>query len=163
MTVTISPAVLLRDSLVTAGEGTLPSTAGAWPVFVSILPQDDNEKTDALCIYDTTGERDGRYQTTGETITHPGVQVRIRAASYPTGWAKAMAIVAHLDQILRETVQGYTLHAVTRAGPPLSLGIEPDGGSENQRWYAFSANATLTVTTTPTTTTTTTTTTTAAP
>lgn len=147
MTVIVSPAVLLRDSLVTAGVGTLPSAAGVWPVFVSMLPQDANEKTDAICVYDTAGERDGRYQTTGETITHPGVQVRVRAGSYPTGWAKAMAIVAHLDQITRETVQGYTLHAATRAGSPLSLGMEPDGGSGNQRWYAFTVNATLTVTT----------------
>ena len=136
MTITTAPAVLLRDSLISAGLGVLPSAGGSWPVYVSNLPDDPRQ---ALCVYDTTSATDGRYQTTGEVVTHPGFQIRIRAASYADGWAKAAAVCNHLDSVQNESVSGYTLLAVTRQGEPLSLGVEPDSQG-NQRFYGFTIN-----------------------
>jgi hypothetical protein len=141
MTITTAPAVVLRNSLISAGLGVLPSAGGSWPVYVSNLP---DSPRDSLCVYDTASSADGRYQTTGETITHPGFQIRIRSASYADGWAKAAAVCNHLDTVANESLSGNTLAAVTRQGEPLSLGVEPDSQG-NQRFYGFTINGTLTL------------------
>lgn len=135
-------AELLRQSLVTATIGTLPSADAAWPIFVNHMPDTPDN---AICVYDTAGTTDGRNQRTGATIDHPGFQVKVRSKDHPTGYPKIKAIAAHLDSIKREQVavsgDDYTIHAATRRGTILPLGQEPD----KKRRDAFTVNGITTV------------------
>tara|TARA_R110002167_G_scaffold46072_1_gene137793 strand:- start:467 stop:904 length:438 start_codon:yes stop_codon:yes gene_type:complete len=141
--VTNSPAELLRASIVTAGFGTQPSTASTWPVFVGHMPDlPDN----SVCVYDTSGSLDGRVQRGGETIEHPGWQVRVRATDHPTGYAKIATIRNHIDTILREGIvigaSSYTIQAANLTGGVQTVGQEPEGTRRNN----FTINGTLTYT-----------------
>lgn len=135
-----SPAELIRQSVVMDGLGTNPSDGGAWPVFVGHMP---DEPANCICVYDTTGNIDGRIST-GKTIEHPGVQVRVRAIDHPTGYPKITNIRNHLDSILRQGIvigeYSYTIQAVTIIGGIQALGQEPDGERRNN----FTINGILT-------------------
>lgn len=123
-----SPAEVLRAALVDAGIGVLPtsSTTPVWPIFVSHLAQAPDN---VICVYDTAGRRDGRLMT-GESISHPGWQIRVRASNYAIAAHKMKAIQRALDDINQLTLtldtDGYLLVAVTQTGTPLSLGQEPE-------------------------------------
>jgi hypothetical protein len=146
-----SPALILRGYLVgNDGEmyepGVLDGVIQATPVFVSQLP----DKRDlAICIYDTTGVRDGRLMRTGEVSIHPGVHLRVRAPDYQTGWEVGNALAGTLDGLMCSVIilddQSYTLWNVSRQGPLLYLGEEPD-----KRREAFTLDAIMTVTETET-------------
>jgi hypothetical protein len=127
-----SSAELIRWSIVDGGLGTNPSSGSAWPVFVGHMP---DEPDNAICVYDTTGTIDGRVQSNGETIEHPGWQVRVRATDHPTGYPKIANIRNHLDAVLRQGVVintfSYTIQAITLTGGVQSLGQEPDGTRRN--------------------------------
>lgn len=128
MSHTNSPAELLRSALVAAAVGADPESGPnpTWPVFVSHLPSNPDN---AICVYDTSGKRDGRIMT-GPSISKPGWQVRIRAVDYRTAAGKMKEIQRALDAISQFalTLDGdsYVIEAVTQTGTPLSLGQEPD-------------------------------------
>lgn len=138
-----SPADILRHALVGAGVATLPSAAGAWPCYVGHLPADAADN--ALCVYDTTGRRDGRLMS-GQSITHPGWQVKVRAKDHPTAWAKAGEVKTALDAIHNLAVaiapENYTVAAVTQTTDVLTLGQEQDARRREQ----VTVNGTLTFT-----------------
>ncbi len=127
-----SPAELIRWSIVDDGLGSNPGDGSAWPVFVGHMP---DEPDNAICVYDTAGTPDGRVQRGGETIEHPGWQVRVRSVDHPTGWPKITNIRNHLDSVNRQGVvidtYSYTIQAVTLTGGIQSLGQEPDGTRRN--------------------------------
>lgn len=137
----LSPADVLRNIMVADAQGTLPSAAGAWPIHTGGMPNDPDA---AICIYDTAGQNDGRLMT-GETITHPGIQVRVRAADYPTGFAKIKALRNYLDALHNESILlatvTYTVAAYKHRGSIISLGQEPD----NKRRIGFTTNGQLTI------------------
>jgi hypothetical protein len=63
----------------------------------------------------------------GEMFSHPGVQVRVRAATHAAGFAKAEAVARALDEDVydeRVTVDGtaYLLHSVSRTADVFALG-----------------------------------------
>ena len=94
-----SPADISRWLLIAAGLGTDPtqSLGGApqyvptqpWPIYNASEP---NAPDNCLTIHDTMGHEYGRAQPTGEMFYHPGIQIRIRAQDWATGWAKADAL-----------------------------------------------------------------------
>ena len=140
-----SAADILRYAVIAGGQGTLPTDSLAWPFFVGHLPDTPDN---AICAYDTGGLPDGRLMD-GETIQHPGWQLRIRATDHATAWAKVALIKAALDAIANTAVaigvSNYTLHSVTQTGTPISLGQEVSG---TRRREQITVNGTLTVTTT---------------
>ncbi len=132
MTLTHSPAQIIRDLLVDLGLGVLPSDGGSWPIFITSIPDSPDS---IVTIIDTLGTSDGRIQPTGEAAEHPGIHIEVRASNYQTGWEKANAIrVALSETILRNSVTiednigtgttAYTVYAVTRIGGIIPLGKE---------------------------------------
>ena len=132
MTLTHSPAQIIRDLLVDLGLGVLPSAGGDWPIFVTSIPDSPDS---IIAVIDTLGTRDGRHQPTGEAAEHPGIHIEIRDANYQDGWEKANAVrVALSETILRNTVSiednigtgttGYLVYAVTKISGIIPLGKE---------------------------------------
>lgn len=142
-----SPAEILREALVDVKEGMLPSKYkggnNSWPIFVGHLPE---EPDNAVCIYDTTGVRDGRIQESGENIDHPGFQVRVRGKDHPTAYKKIKEIQDAITLFsMTEAVIGiytYKIHSATRTGTIISLGQEVD----RKRRAEFTLNGILTIT-----------------
>ena len=138
-----SPVEVLRAALIEGLCGTSPSQTpgGAWPIFVSHLPETPDN---AICVYDTAGVKDGRLMS-GETIKHPGFQVRVRATGYANGFAQIEQIAIYLDTLHQEAVvvdgDSYRIVAVTQTSGPVSIGQEPDG----KRREGLTLNGTITV------------------
>ena len=142
-----SPADILRAALIEGGMGALPSgtlspRVALWPIYAGHLPDvPDN----ALCVYDTSGQKDGRDYRTGQTITHPGFQIRLRTTDAATGWAKVRTLLRFLDTIKRQVItlgdDRYRIDAITQTGTPLALGQEPDA----KRREAITINGTMTL------------------
>lgn len=139
-----SPADILRYALVRADVGVLRSENtdnAAWPIFTGHLP---NKPDNALCTYDTQGSGDGRIMANGETIRHPGWQVRLRATEHQEAWVKARAIQKVLDGMRQLAVvignDTYTLLSVTQRSDVLSLGQETEAARREQ----LTLNGTLT-------------------
>lgn len=139
-----SPADVLRQLLIGAALGTMGGkSTGArdWPIFVGHRPDTPNA---LICVYDTPGTKEGRIQKTGETIHTPGWQIWVRAADYPTGWAKVDAISKFLDMVLRQRVVlsdcDYMVQAVTKTNNPFSLGGDTEG---KVRRSEFTLNGTI--------------------
>ena len=131
---TASPAEIIRASLVENLIGTLPSVnqGGAWPIFVGHMP---GLPDDALCIYDTPGIREGRLQVTGETVSHPGWQIRVRAKDHVTGIMQMDLIAKNLDGVQRNQLdvngKSFIIYTVTQTSTIFSLGQEADGKRRN--------------------------------
>ncbi len=133
----MSPANIIRELL-------MDLDSGQWTIFVSFLPGVPDE---AICIYDTAGKIDGRLMSTGETIEHPGIQIRVRGRDYEGTWEKVVSIVKILDSIKRIPVvfseeEAYIVHSVSRHGAVIPLGIDE---TDNHRHYHFTANMTVTL------------------
>lgn len=134
-------AEVLRAALVAAGVCSLPGRkVGEWPGYVGHMPKmPDN----AVCVYDTAGWRTGRIQKTGESLSKPGWQVRVRAAGHREGVTKMHEIQNALDGILRDPVTidsvAYTVQATTQVGTVIPIGLEPEGTRTQ-----FTLNGTIT-------------------
>lgn len=122
-----SPAEILANVLIALGLGTRPpAAANTWPTFFSVEPDlPDNVVT----VYNTTGRKHGRIQFSGETATHKGVQLRIRATTPRIGYEKARALFNALDSSIYQesvTLEGtsYLLHSATQVGDIIDAGIE---------------------------------------
>ena len=89
----------------------------------------------AVGVFDTTGIKDGRSMNSGETFSHPGIQVHVRALDYPTGNDKMSQIQQWLDQLCNTLVtvsgQVYKVMAFSQKGTPQSLGEEPGNRREH--------------------------------
>jgi hypothetical protein len=143
----IPAADLIRLILIAEGVGvSTNTTTSVWPIYVSFLPDlPDN----ALVVYDTTGVLQGRAMGSGEVITKPGIQVRVRASNHPTGYAKAQAVTEVLDAIRKERVViasgvfagTYVVENVARTADILPMGVEGEG---TERRHNFTINALLT-------------------
>ncbi len=126
-----SPADVLRWALVQQGVVTDPTlgTLQTWPAYVASEP---SAPDDVVTLYDTAGVLHGREHVSGETQEHHGVQVRVRSADHPSGWAKARAVAQVLDTGLYQSTvtigpDTYLLHAVTRTTDVIALGVNvPD-------------------------------------
>ena len=138
-----SPADILRYLLIDLGLGTLPSSAGVWPVYATKEPDSPDS---CITVYDTEGTRDGRTMANGEVQQHYGAQVRVRAPTHALGHAKANAVAEALDkQVWLDTVtigsSVYMVYAVSRRSGPFSLGEE----SPTSKRVIFTLNVTIAV------------------
>jgi len=117
-----SPADILLRYLLDAG---IASSASLWEGFVGFQP---DLPDDVISIYDTTSIQDGRLMS-GETINHPGFQVRVRSNSRILAYRKVSDISSSFDAVLRTAVEmegsNYTLQSI-RQGAPIPLGLEQD-------------------------------------
>jgi hypothetical protein len=140
-----SAAALLRQYLVSEGLFT-NSSKDQWMAYVASMPASKKgSRTDVACFYDTAGVLDGRCMRDGETYTHPGVQLRIRAKEYTPGFSKIeearkfLEKVANIEVILDS--ETYILHNVSLASLPVYLGTEP----ESSRYFEWTVNFLVTI------------------
>lgn len=147
MSYTHSPAHILRTALIQAGVGVAtetlnPGAVPVWPLSIGHLPKTPDN---AMCVYDTTGKPDGRLMGTGETIQHPGFQIRVRSNSYQAAWSKISELQGTLNALVRRSVMidgvSYSILSVTQTGSPLSLGQDADAARRDQ----LTLNGTLTI------------------
>lgn len=135
-------ADIIRQVIIDGGLGA--DSGLVWPVNTGFLP---DEVDDAIVVYDTSGIKDGRVMTTGEQVTHPGVQVRVRGISYPDVFKKAQDIAAELDNTFGISIDmgadSYRISNISRIGDILPMGVEVDG---DRRRFNFTINAVLTIT-----------------
>ena len=130
--------LFLRAGLATDG-GQEPQ--GIWPCYLSSLPPHPDN---ALCVFDTTGMKDGR-EMQGRVVMHPAVMVQVRSQGYLAGWSKAEQVVQLIDAVRWSTVplnfQNYTLTSINRNTGILQLGTESQG---TKRRDMFSLNLLMT-------------------
>ena len=140
---THSPAKIMAEYLILISLGsrvpTAPDPLSAWPVYSCTFPETPNE---LISVYDTVGTIDGRIRG-GETIEHPGIQIRVRSETEAAARAKMKAIAAALDDLYRlsVTLEGtnYRIQSATRTS------ILPLGQDATKRRFGFTINALLTV------------------
>ena len=142
---THSPADIVRYALIDASLGTLPSDSGSWPVYVNREPDSPDS---CITVYDTTGVI-AAMGMDGTAHEHHGVQIRIRAARFETGFTKARALAIGLDSTIKLasiTISSsvYLVWAITRVGDVLPIGRE---GSSDRELFTINATATLRQTT----------------
>lgn len=135
-----SPADVVRRLVIGLGHGTAPAIPpGAWPVYIGTEP---SAPDDCVTVFDTEGRIVGAVQHNGEVQEYHGIQVRVRAADYATGYAKARAIAVALDtDVERDAVTvgagSYCACSVTRTSDVVSLGLDRPQG----RRQVFTFNA----------------------
>lgn len=117
--------------------------SGAWPTYVSFLP----DVTQAVVVYETPGEQDGRIMQTGERIERPGIQIRVRAQDYTDASNKAWEIARKLDEqndveVEIDSSESYTIQNISRRATPMDLG--PEGQDGSNRRFNFTVNAVVT-------------------
>lgn len=138
----ISSNEALAMALIKSGVGTDPISNSEWPIYVGHIPQ--NAPPNALGVYDTSGIMDGRLMRTGETISHPGAQIKFRCESETLGKAKIKQAQKALDSIFRLDIldgsRGVCLVCVSQRGTPLAWGL--DGDTQLRTW---TLNVTLTL------------------
>ena len=143
-----SPAEVLRQRLLDQGIGVDPVTnpTADFPIYLGQMPDFQGVKDRAIAVYDTAGLNDGRIQRTGETIIHPGMQVKVRHNKYKDGYAKADEISQELDNTPAGTVvtvdgSDYAINSLNRSSI-IPLGPEPD----KRRRHSFTVNLLATIT-----------------
>ena len=120
-----SPAEVVRRLLIQEGLGSDPADPpGTWPVYANGEPDTPDS---AITVYNTQGRDGGRTMTDGERQEHHGVQVRIRAAAFNTGFSKARAIAVSMDEdIVQEFITigsaSYKVWSISRSSDVLFLG-----------------------------------------
>ena len=125
-TLTHSPADVLRDLLIGLAVGTAPSAAGNWPIFVAGEPDTPDN---CITVYDTAGTLEGRSMIDGEKQEHHGIQIRVRANDYPTGYTKARTVATTLDTSVYQNSASigasvYVVQSVSRTTDVIPLGKE---------------------------------------
>lgn len=138
-----SPATIISQLLVDLGLGTLPADSEAWPVYTSVEP---NAPDNVITVFDTQGANAGRHMKTGERQEFHGIQVRVRSAEYPVGYAKAREIAVALDEEVYRTevlveFTTYLVHSISRSSDVLSLG--KDSPRTARRLFTVNATTTL--------------------
>lgn len=122
-----SPADVIARMLIAMGYGVMPTTPPtSWSIHVGNEPAAPDN---AITVYNTSDQGDGRSQITGERWQHYGFQIRVRSASQPVGYVKAQAIAVALDEDVYQeqvTVAGstYLIHSINRTSEVLHLGRE---------------------------------------
>jgi hypothetical protein len=135
------PSQLLWAIITANAGGAIPAPGAIWPVYVGHMPAAPDN---VIVVYDTAGRRDGRLMGSGANITHPGLQVRVRAQHYLDGFRKISDLSKLLAAVKRTQVvlgtNAYVVASVTQTGDILSLGREPDEKARE----AFTLNGTIT-------------------
>lgn len=136
-----SAAILLRSWMVVSNLGTNASQKPLrdWPIYIGTLPDSPDN---LISIYDTTPIKDGRMMS-GETIIHPGIQIRVRSRGYTMGFDRLASVIANLDNLKRVQISynsdSYLISSFQRTSDPLPLGVDPD----NRLRQGFTVNGTV--------------------
>jgi hypothetical protein len=78
--------------------GSIPPTEGDWPMYSTFLPDmPDN----AICIYDTQGELQGRSLRSGNVHDFFGVNIKVRSGDAKIGMDMCLFIQSSLDSLYR--------------------------------------------------------------
>ena len=123
-----SPAFILASYLISSiSKMTSPSDRDTWPLYTAHLPDGSNVESNAGCIYDTPGIKDGRLMS-GPVVDHPGIQIKIRSLDHQIGYAKADELSKALDEIsyfsiVVNTVT-YQIRNASRLTPVTFIGVE---------------------------------------
>ena len=140
---THSPADIVRQLLIdmNLGEASTPTASPSWSVYVGAEP---NAPDSAVTVYDTEGSIAGFTQPDGEAQEYHGIQVRVRASDYATGYARARAIAVGFDEdVNRDNVTvdsvNYCVCSVTRTSDVLSLGA--DKPASRRQLFTINARA----------------------
>jgi hypothetical protein len=140
----ISPAKVCAQILVNADIGLLPGVPGQilpvtqipgnvqTPVYTLKMPDAPDQ---VVCLYDTAGKYNGRLMR-GQTTTHPGVSVIVRAPNGDGYKELCIPITDAFDNFFYSQVTvdeiPYGVHSVYRIGDIISLGEET--GKRRQLW-----------------------------
>ena len=138
----VSPASILAYYIInTLAKMTDPSDGSTWPLWISHM---QDKPSNAGAIYDTSGILEQR-QMSGLVPTHQGIQIRIRAISYETGYAKIEDIASALDEVFDVSVEidpeEYVIQNISKSSPIVPLGIEVG----TKRRFLFTVNYLLTM------------------
>ena len=125
-----SPADILRKLLVDLGLGVWPpipkdQESTQWPIYATGEPPSPDN---CITVYDTTGVKDGRMMSDGAIDFHHGFMVRLRAAMFPRGFAKANDLAEALDKQVQDNIVTmssgavYKVYVTSRTGDVISLG-----------------------------------------
>jgi len=138
----VPPSKVLAEYLI--GQAIFSNDMSAdWALFVSSLP---DKPTKAGVVYDTDGLKDGRIATSGESIIHHGVQLRVRSNDYVEGFAKIEDAVNLISTIKNISVvigsKTYIINSVSQTSSIISLGVEEGTG----RRISWTCNFLMTLT-----------------
>ena len=141
-----SPAFILSEYIINEiSASTNPNDNGLWPLYTNYMPDGDDVQSDAVAMYDTAGILDGRLMRTGEVITHPGLQLRLRSLGNQEGYAKIESVSLSLDNIAGETlvVSGSTFKILNmrKTTDIIPLGLERG----TNRRFLFTVNYLVTL------------------
>lgn len=140
---TDSPSLILQTYLIAQGLFVAPNV-GAWPLFISHLPDGEDVDDNAGGIFDDAPFLDGRVMQ-GENTQHYGLQVKIRSIDYETGWLKGKAILDDFESIAKETIvvgsNTYTLWSISAKSGVVFMGTEQG----TKRRYMFETNWSITI------------------
>lgn len=140
-----SPAYIIAQFLIDEDIFIAPSSSGNWPLFVGLLPDDQDIDHDIAACMDTESVKDGRISEDGENIFHYGFQIIIRAEAYNTGYAKAQEVATALEEINRDEVtistKTYRLDNVTQTTGVVVVGQEE--GSKRRELFSINFLVTL--------------------
>lgn len=137
------PSAVIGELLVDCGVFTDPLDQDVWPLYAGFMADTPD---DCACFYDTQGVKDGRLMLTGANIFHYGLQLRVRAHSYPDGWEKIQEAAAALEATQHTFVsyetQTYRVDNVSAETPPFFLGHEEEG-TQRRNLFIINYLATL--------------------
>jgi hypothetical protein len=108
--------------------GTDPIDKKPWPLFIGNKPDAVAGVTiaDSIALFDIGLPTQGRLQSTGETIGHEGIQIRVTSKTYRAGREKMFEIKEAMDAVVRAEVSfendTYLIQAVHLLRMPVYIG-----------------------------------------
>ena len=123
---------------------TPPNSKSTWPLYIGELPDGTQVETNAVSIRDTAGLLDGRFMASGQVVQHFGLQIKLRANDYETGWTKIESVAISLDGIPSETPiikdgTTYSILNMSRSSAVINLGLD------DKKRNSYSVNYLLTI------------------
>ena len=116
-----SPADIVSRLLVTLGVASVPGDVLSWPAYVSSEPDRPDE---VITVYDTQGTMEGTAHE--ELQGHYGIQIRVRARTHSSGWARSNLIRQALQNQYQTRVviddQTYLVQCAARFASVIPMG-----------------------------------------
>lgn len=114
-----SLAYRIQQLLVAAGEGGDGVASDGWTLFCGFEPSVDG---DSVTVYDVGGQGSGyMLQTIGEAYRSDHAQIRVRCGDYRSGFAKAAACAAVLENLQALNFAGVRYLRISSVSSVLTL------------------------------------------
>lgn len=141
---------IIRQLMIDNTVGVLPivgiasGTSGSstdWPIFRDNLPEDPDN---LITLNHTTPTLNGRFMTSGQTVTRPGLQVRVRSKDSDVGEEKTKRIDNFFTEVAKQDTvtigsNVYLVEAFSKTSGPIPLGKS----TQDSKRYIFSLNYTI--------------------